>query len=403
MKTLFDEPEIWTVSQLTNQIKALVENSFNSIWVVGEISSLTRASSGHIYLSLKDADALVRCVIWRSTAQRARLDVDEGMEVVARGRISVYPPRGDYQLVIEEIQPRGLGAQDLALKKLREKLAKLGFFAAERKRPIPRFPSRIALVTSPTGAAIRDMLEILIRRWPAAELLICPVRVQGEGAAEEIAGALGKLNFIAGIDVILMGRGGGSNEDLAAFNAEIVAHAIFAARSPVISAVGHEIDVTIADLVADRRALTPSEAAELATPDCIELEKFLLSRAQRLSALLTGRFESARQRLEDLSRRRVFQQPLERIREQERKLDDWESRLKRAMANGLQKARHKTETQTARLESLSPLNVLARGYSLTRTWPERRLVAGVDGVLVGDQLEILLHDGKIRTRVEEIE
>jgi exodeoxyribonuclease VII large subunit len=402
-KGLFDEPEYWTVSQLTTQIKSLVENYFASVWVVGEISSLTRAGSGHIYLSLKDPQALIRCVLWRTTALRTRLQLDEGMQVLVRGRLSVYPPRGDYQLMIDEIQPRGAGAQDVALKKLREKLAKLGYFAPERKRPIPSFPRRLALVTSPTGAAIRDMLEILGRRWPAAEVLVCPVRVQGEGAAEQIAGALRRLNRVRDIDAILLGRGGGSNEDLAAFNAEPVAHAIFASKSPVISAVGHEIDVTIADLVADRRALTPSEAAELATPDRVELDKLLRTRTQRLLNLLTGRFAAARQRLDDLAQRRVFRQPLDRLREQERRLDEWEGRVRRAIVNYLHKARQKADKEAARLESLSPLNVLARGYSLTRTWPDLHVVASVQAVRPGDQLEILLHDGKLRAGIESIE
>lgn len=403
MKTLFDEPEIWTVSYLTGQIKSLVENHFASVWVMGEISSLSRASSGHIYLSLKDANALIRSVIWRTTALKTRLDLAEGMEVLVRGRLSVYPPRGDYQLVIDEIQQRGLGAQDLALKKLREKLARLGYFAPERKRPIPRFPRRLALVTSPTGAAIRDMLEILGRRWPIAEILVLPVRVQGSGAAEEIAGALKRLNNLVGIDVVLLGRGGGSNEDLAAFNAESVAQAIFASKSPVIAAVGHEIDVTITDLVADKRALTPSEAAELATPDRVELDKMLQTRTQRLLNLLAGRFQAAQQRLEDLARRRVFQQPLERVRDQERTLDEWEGRLRRAMGHCLQKTRHKADAQAARLQSLSPLNVLARGYSLTRTLPERRVVHSVQAVQAGDLLEILVGDGTVVTRVEGVE
>ena len=247
------------------------------------------------------------------------------------------------------------------------------------------------------------MLEILSRRWPVAEVLVCPVRVQGEGAAAQIAAALQRLNGLVGLDVILLGRGGGSNEDLAAFNAESVAHAIFTSKSPVISAVGHEIDVTLADLVADKRALTPSEAAELATPDRVELDKMLRTRTQRLLNLLSGRFEAARQRLDDLAGRRVFQRPLERLRDQERKLDEWDGRLRRAMANCLQKARQQADARAARLQSLSPLNVLARGYSLTRTWPERRLVASVQEVHAGDRLEILLHDGKLRTLVQEVD
>src|SRR5207244_2043612 len=213
--------------------------------------------------------------------------------VLVRGRLSVYPPRGDYQLVIEEIQARGLGAQDLALKKLREKLARLGYFAPERKRPLPRFPRRLALVTSPSGAAIRDMLEILGRRWPDALVWVCPVRVQGEGAAEEIAAAIRLVNWVAGVEVLILGRGGSSSEDLAAFNRENVAQAIFESRIPVVSAVGHEIDVTIADLVADKRALTPSEAAELVTPDRSQILKGLDASARRMMDLLFGRLQGA--------------------------------------------------------------------------------------------------------------
>jgi exodeoxyribonuclease VII large subunit len=401
METLFDEPEVWTVSHLTAQVKSLVENYFSSLWVSGEISSLSRAGSGHVYLSLKDPDALIRCVIWRTAAQRLRLELGEGMEVLVRGRLSVYPPRGDYQLVIDEIQPRGRGAGDIALKKLREKLARLGYFAPERKRPVPRFPRRLALVTSPTGAAIRDMLEILGRRWPATEVLVCPVRVQGDGAADEIAYALRRLNRLVGVDVIILGRGGGSNEDLAAFNAESVAQAIFASKSPVISAVGHEIDVTIADLVADKRALTPSEAAELATPDRAELDKMLQSRTQRLVDLLVGRVQAAKKQLDHLAGRRVFADPLERVRLEERKLDERQDRLRRATAHCLGRFRHEADARAARLQALSPLNVLARGYSLTRTLPERHVVHSVQAVQPGDRVEVLVSDGKLTARVEE--
>lgn len=400
MKSLFDQPEICTVSQLTAQIKGVLEKDFAALWVVGEISSLTRASSGHVYLSLKDPGALIRCVLWRSTAQRLHLQLEEGMQVLARGRLSVYPPRGDYQFQIDEIQARGIGVQDQALRKLREKLSALGYFASERKRPLPRFPNRLALVTSRAGAAIRDMLEILGRRWPCAEVVVCPVRVQGDGAANEIVWAFRRLNRLAGIDAIILGRGGGSNEDLAAFNTEVVAKAVYEAKSPVISAIGHEIDVTIADLVADKRALTPSEAAELATPDRVELLKALRSRHQRLRDLLCGRFEASKQRLDEVAQRRVLRQPLERLREHERKLDDWDGRLQRAILNVLHKARHRADAHAARLESLSPLNVLARGYSLTRTLPERHVVQKVADVKAGDRVEILVSDGSVKARVE---
>ena len=403
MNNLFDEPEVWTVSQLTAQVKSLVENYFASLRVMGEISSVTRAGSGHVYLSLKDSEALLRCVLWRATALRTGFDLREGMEVVARGRLSVYPPRGDYQLVIDEIHLKGAGAQDLALRKLKEKLQKLGYFAAERKRPLPRFPRRLALVTSPTGAAIRDMLEILSRRWPVAEVLVCPVRVQGEGAAEMIAHTLRRLNTLRGLDVVLLGRGGGSAEDLAAFNTEAVAKAIFESRTPVVAAVGHEIDVTLADLVADRRALTPSEAAELVTPDRAELNKILHGHADRMRTRLGARFLALKERLDALAQRRVFQRPLERVRDQERRLDEWDGRLRRALGHCLQKARQSADAHAARLESLSPLNVLARGYSLTRTWPDGSLVHSVRGVHAGAQIEVRVQDGTMKARVEEVQ
>jgi exodeoxyribonuclease VII large subunit len=287
------------------------------------------------------------------------------------------------------------------LRKLKEKLHKLGYFVPARKKPLPSFPRRIALVASPTGAAIRDMLEIVSRRWPCAEIWVRGVRVQGDGAPEDIAAALAQLNFFPGIDVIILGRGGGSSEDLAAFNAEIVANAIFLSKIPVISAVGHEVDVTVADMVADRRAATPSEAAEIATPDRIELLEVLRTRRQRLQDLLMGKYRSNKQRLQSLAERRVFQFPLERLREQERLLDDWEERLKRAMQIRLQNGRQRLDALTAQLESLSPLNVLARGYSLTRSIPSKTVVRSIEQVQIGDSVEVLLPDGRLLAQVQD--
>src|SRR5205807_4700814 len=235
------------------------------------------------------------------------------MEIIARGRLTVYVPRGEYQLQVEELQPKGLGALELALRQLKEKLLKLGYFAAERKKPLPRFPRRVALVTSASGAAVRDILEILGRRWPAVEAWVCPVRVQGDGAAEEIAAAIRLLNRVAAVDVMIVGRGGGSVEDLWAFNAECVARAIFESRIPVVSAVGHEIDLTIADLVADCRALTPSEAAERVVPDRAEVLEWLTGLEGRFRALLRRSLEVSRTRLADLAGRPCFRRPLERI------------------------------------------------------------------------------------------
>src|SRR5205807_678720 len=285
------------------------------------------------------------------------------MEIIARGRLTVYVPRGEYQLQVEELQPKGLGALELALRQLKEKLLKLGYFAAERKKPLPRFPRRVALVTSASGAAVRDMLEILGRRWPAVEAWVCPVRVQGDGAADEIAAAVRLLNRLRMVDVMIVGRGGGSAEDLWAFNAECVARAIFASRIPVVSGVGHEDDLTIADLVADCRALTPSEAAERVVPNEAEVLEWLAGLETRFRGLLLGAVEVARTRLEELARRSCFRRPLERLREEERRLDDLEARLGRAVQQRLLQARQQLEGQAARLEALSPLQVLQRGYS----------------------------------------
>jgi exodeoxyribonuclease VII large subunit len=294
-----------------------------------------------------------------------------------------------------------MGAQDLALKQLKEKLAQLGYFAPERKRSLPRFPRHIALVTSASGAAIRDILEILGRRWPAAQVWACPVRVQGLGAAEDIAAAIRRVNRLPEIEVLILGRGGGSSEDLAAFNREVVAQAIFASRVPVVSAVGHEIDVTIADLVADKRALTPSEAAELVTPDGGQLLGALQACHGRMRDLLLSRFQTLRGRLQDLTGRRTLAQPLERIRERERRLDDSEARLHRAIQQKLATIRHLADAQAARLETLSPLNVLARGYSLTRRETDQAVVRNPDQVQVGDRVVTLVERGRLLCRVEK--
>lgn len=397
---------VLSVSELTQAVKDVLEEGFSFVWVAGEISNLSRPSSGHLYLTLKDASAQLRTVIWRSTASRLRFELHDGLEVIAGGRIGVYAPRGDYQLIVERLQPRGLGELELAFRQMREKLARLGFFESERKKPLPRFPKRIALVTSPSGAAVRDMLEILGRRWPAAEVWLCPVRVQGAGAAEEIAAAIERLNRIhaAGdfpVDVMIVGRGGGSLEDLWAFNEECVARAIFASRVPVVSAVGHEVDLTIADLVADRRALTPSEAAEIVTPSRAELQGLTERWAGRLRDLLNQRLSLARRRLDDLAGRRVFRFPLEWLRDQERRLDEWSERLQRAIRQQMVRLRRQMEVQAAHLEALSPLNVLARGYSLTTTEAEQVLVRSAEQVRPGDRLVTRVRHGRIVSRVEE--
>jgi exodeoxyribonuclease VII large subunit len=400
--------KVHTVSELTRDVKTLIEDAFaTGVWVEGEVSNLRKHSSGHWYLTLKDKDARLNTVIYRGINMRLKFDLRDGQTVIARGQMSVYMPHGEYQLQVAEVYPKGIGELDLALRQLREKLQLKGYFDPRRKTPLPRVPRRLALVTSPTGAAVRDVLEILTRRWPAVEVVVYPVRVQGDGAAQEIAAAVGHLNRLhAGgvlpVDVMIVGRGGGSLEDLWAFNEECVADAIFASRIPVVSAVGHETDVTIADLVADHRALTPTHAATDVVPDRQELLTGLLAWEARLHDGMTRRLEQARRRLDDLAGRRAFRLPLERVREQERRLDDWAERLQRAGRQRLARCRERLEATAARLESVSPLGVLARGYSLTQT-EAGDVLRDAAAVRPGDRVRTRLHRGRIVARVEAME
>ncbi len=390
-----------TISELTRQLRGLLEEAFPSVWITGEISNLARPPSGHLYFSLKDADAQIRAVIWRSQASRLRFDLSDGLEVLARGRISVYAPRGDYQIQIEEIQPKGMGALELAFRQLQEKLAGRGWFAPERKKRLPRFPRRIALVTSPTGAAIRDMLRIIPRRWPAAEICLHPVAVQGDGAAAQIASAIGQINRWRSADVLIVGRGGGSLEDLWAFNEEVVAEAIFRSAIPIISAVGHQTDFTIADFVADQRAATPSEAAELVVPDWLEIRQRLEALGRRMSVLAAERLQRLRQKLDALAQRHVLRQPLERLRTLDQQLDEKSSRLARAVQVYADGAKRRLQHAAAQLDSLSPLNVLGRGYSLTMIETSETLLRKADQVKVGERIVTRLAQGSVVSRVEE--
>ena len=401
-----DAAEVLTVSALTAKVRGLLEGEFGSVWVSGEISNLNRASSGHIYFSLKDDGACLRSALYRSVAVRFRFDPKDGMQVVARGRISVYAPRGDYQFAVEEMHPKGIGALELALQQLRERLQAKGYFDPRRKKPLPAFPRTIALVTSPTGAAVRDMLELLARRWPIARVTVVPVRVQGEGACDEIAAAIRALNALHAasaltVDAMIVGRGGGSLEDLWAFNEEVVADAIFASRIPVISAVGHEIDVTISDLVADHRALTPSHAITDLTPDREALLAGLTDLGERLRDRLVGRVVQARQRLDAVADRRVLRSPLGPIRDREKRLDDLADRLRRSAVLPLERSRQQFAAVADRLRSLSPLFVLARGYSLTRT-ENGQVLRDTESVRPGDILKTRLGRGELISRVSEV-
>lgn len=393
-----------SVSELTAEIKQQLEGSFPRVWVAGEVSNLSRPHSGHVYLTLKDDRAQLRAVLWRGTAAQIRFDLHDGLEVVCQGYVDVYAQRGSYQLVVEQVEPRGVGALELALRQLKAKLAAEGLFDPGRKRPLPHFPRRIAVVTSPTGAAIRDFLEVLRRRWCGVDVLIVPVRVQGDGAAKEIADAIRQVNGLAmQLDCLIVTRGGGSLEDLWAFNEEQVARAIHASRIPTISAVGHEIDVTIADLVADVRALTPSEAAERVAPAREELISHLRQQQSRLVSGLRRRAIVARSRLDALASHRVFRRRLERVHELSRRVDELARLARCAIDRRVQLREQACVRLAAKLDSLSPLGVLARGYSLTHTDEDDRLVRDAASLEVGDRIVTRFARGQATSRVEQVD
>jgi exodeoxyribonuclease VII large subunit len=397
-----DAPEVLSVSELTLAIKSELERNFTSVWVSGELSDVVRPHSGHIYLTLKDAGAQIKGILWKTAAARVKFDLEDGLEVVCRGDIDVYPPRGNYQLIIRQIEPLGLGALQLAFKKLYEKLSAEGLFDPRHKQPLPRFPRRIAVVTSPTGAAIRDFLEVLRRRWQGVEVLVIPARVQGEGAAAEIARGIALANRLADPpDVLVVGRGGGSIEDLWCFNEELVVRAIFASQIPIISAVGHEIDVTLADLVADVRALTPSEAAERVVPSAEEMRGQLANYRERLTASLGARVRHARTRLQNLAERRIFRRPHDALQELSRRVDELESRATRAVWRQLTRSKERTGALAAQLEGLSPLGVLSRGYSVTTRADDGVIVTDASQLKPGERILSRLARGQIISRVEQ--
>lgn len=398
------EQQPLSVSQLTEQVKDLLEGSFPSVWVEGEISNLSRPQSGHCYLSIKDERAQLRAVLWRGTAERLPVKLVDGMEVICQGGLDVYAPRGSYQLVIRKVLPKGEGGLQKALHRLRDKLSAEGLFDKSHKKPLPQFPQRIAVVTSPTGAAIHDFLQVLQRRWRHADVLLVPVRVQGSDAAAEIAAAIEQVNLLREpVDVIVVGRGGGSLEDLWAFNEEPLVRAIYASKIPVISAVGHEIDVTLADLVADVRALTPSEAAELVVPDEGEIISSLHNLSQRLATGLRGRALAARLRLDALANRRVFRRPLDMVHDESRRLDEWSIRATRATGLLIRTARNRLSGLTERLEALSPLAVLGRGYTLTQRLSDGKWITASSELEPDERVLTQFASGQSISRVEKIE
>ena len=395
--------KFFTVSEITREIRTSLEHKFSNIGVLGEISNVRKPGSGHVYLTLKDKNSQLQAVVFRNTASRIKFELKDGMEVISFGSVTVYEPRGQYQLIINKIEPKGVGALQLAFQQLKEKLEKEGLFDHAHKKEIPFIPKKIGIVTSPTGAAIKDILNIIDRRFANVEVLIYPVKVQGEGAAQEIAEAITELNNYSDIDVIISGRGGGSLEDLWAFNEEIVARSIYNSKIPVISAVGHEIDLTIADLVADKRALTPSEAGELVVPrkDLLieKTEKF----KTRLLQSLTGKLRLSKEKLDRIANSYVIRQPFDRLNRWQQSLDEFAQRLNLNITHALNTEREKLSGIAGKLESLSPLNVLKRGYTITTKQEDNKSLRDIKNLSKGDKIKTNLSKGSIISEILSIE
>ena len=436
---------MFTVSELTGLLRTSIEEQFSDILMEGELSNLRAPGSGHVYCTLKDKTSQIRAVLFRSSAVRLRFALQEGMQVIVRGRLTVYEPRGEYQIVLDTVEPKGIGALQLAFEQLKDRLAAEGLFDQDRKKPIPAFPRTVGVITSLTGAAVRDILAVLRRRWPTLHILIAPVQVQGENAGRQITQALAALNDLGSVDVIIVGRGGGSLEDLWSFNEEIVVRAIAASHVPVVSAVGHEIDMTLADFVADLRAPTPSAAAEAVVPvlaEIVERLRELTTRTgqmmfrhcaferQRLDAAIRGvtdvrfRLQDAAQRTDDMVDRvrellqRLLTSGRERVHEAQRDLSglnpvlvikqglatipQLSKRLEGQMEVVLTQHRHRIHATLAQLNTLSPLAILERGYSILQTIPAGQILHRASDVEVGQELEAQLASGRLSCTVTRV-
>jgi exodeoxyribonuclease VII large subunit len=434
---------ILTVSELTGRIKSLLENSFAFVWVCGEISNFRAPGSGHYYFTLKDENAQVAAVMFRNQNRQLKFMPADGISIIGLGRISVYEPRGSYQLILEYVEPAGVGALQIAFENLKQRLADKGYFDERHKQRLPFLPHKISLITSPTGAVVHDIITVASRRFPNMPLQIVPVKVQGVGSEDEIALALELVNRRSDADVIILARGGGSLEDLQAFNSERVAMAIFNSRIPVVSAVGHETDFTIADFIADLRAPTPSAAAELVVPDKNELTRRCIESDSKLHAIIVNYISSHFKTISDLTRR--LKDPRKKVQELWIRIDDMIGRLRRLSAmhlrrenerlsglsrrlqasspiNRAQKAQLELERinynliilfkifiekkqssfreTRAKLEALNPMAVLRRGYSVTRRLPDRRVVTDPDHVALGQDLEVMVAEGSLLCNVK---
>lgn len=402
-----EEKHIFTVSELTKLIRVTLEDTFREVWVEGEISNFTKHTSGHMYFSLKDEGAVLDCVLFRSVNQKIKFELKSGMHVVSFGRISVYDKKGRYQLYVDKIEPKGIGALQIAFEQLKDKLQKEGLFDESRKKPIPYLPTRIGVVTSPTGAAIRDILNVVKRRFQNVEVILNPVKVQGDEAKEEIARAIGEFNEFnrstvkkERIDVLIIGRGGGSMEDLWPFNEEVVARAIFASLIPIISAVGHEVDWTISDFTADKRAPTPSAAAELAIPRKEDLISRLDGLTDRLDSSIMDKITFLEDKLKNLRESYILKQPINIIEQYQQRVDDLTRNAEVRATHILDLKKAAFSTVCGKLNMLSPFKVLSRGYSITTQLATGKVLKDAEKLKKGDRVRTRLDKGAFISEVK---
>lgn len=394
------KPRVLSVSQINFYIKSIIENdgSLQFVLVTGEISNLTvHQRSGHIYLSLKDSNSVISAVMFAGNARRLKFRLENGMKVICRGRISVYEPSGRYQLYIEDMQPDGVGALTLAFEQLKKSLAQKGLFDNAHKKPLPKFPKTIGIITSPTGAAVQDITNIIRRRFPSADIVLAPVLVQGESAPEQLVRAVNKFSASKIADVVIIGRGGGSAEDLWAFNDEQLAYAVYNCETPIISGVGHETDFTVCDFVADVRASTPSAAAELAVPDRQELMSYYFKQKQYISAMLDRKIKTAQLRLENQQRRMSASSPKLKAEQLEKQLSAKSEKLIRFMNIYISDKENKLIAAKGKLDGLNPLNVLNRGYAIAEKG--EKIITSSKQLKDGDDFTVILSDGKINAKV----
>lgn len=394
-------PTVYSVSQLNKYVKSVLDNDANlaNVFVTGEISNFKAHYSGHLYMSIKDEGASIKAVMFAGNASRLRFEPENGMKVLVFGTVSLFPRDGSYQLYINDMQPDGIGSLNVAFEQLKKKLSAEGLFSEEHKKPIPKFPQRVGVVTSATGAAVQDIFNVLGRRFPVATVVLRPCKVQGDGAAEDIAAAIKEFNELNAADVLIVGRGGGSIEDLWAFNEEVVARAVFASKIPVISAVGHETDYTICDFVADLRAPTPSAAAECAVPDALELKARLIYCRQRLFSLAKNVVDSERNKLTVIENSGALRDPVVKLNDNRRELLYLNEKLMSLVVNSLQADKSKLSACAGKLDALSPLSVIARGYAIAKK--DEKIISRAEDVNVGDRVTVTVADGSFNTIVTE--